>query len=112
MPISSVKSVKQSSIGGIGAQKSPEVTIQNKIPMNLTTTEQNLTSFQSVPNSSNVNKSLQSNENKKPSPDGVQICSCIERVTLEASHKCSHSGPNAIHLDMDRVMKFISGRKK
>ena len=49
---------------------------------------------------------------KKTSLDGVQIVNCIETLTLEASHKCSHSGQNAIHLDIDRVIQFISDRKK
>ena len=109
---SSLNSGKQSSSGGNGAQKSPEASSQKKNPINLTTTTKKITSFQSAPKSANVNKSPQSIGNKKPSADDVQICSCVERVTLGASHKCSHSGPNAIHLDMDRVMQFLSESEK
>ena len=109
---SSLNSGKQSSIGATGAQNSPEASTQNRNPINLTTTTKKVTSFQSVPKSANVNKSPQSNVNKKPSADDVQICSCVERVTLGTSHKCSHSGPNAIHLDMNRVMQFLSESEK
>ena len=62
---STVKSEKQSSIDGIEAKKTPEVSTQNKIPMNLNTTAKKVTSFQSIPNSANVNKIPQSNGNKK-----------------------------------------------
>ena len=57
-------------------------------------------------------KNAKSNTSKKVSSDNVQICSCVERATLDGSHKCSHSDPNAIHLDMNRVMEFLAESQK
>ena len=49
---------------------------------------------------------------KTMNPDDVKICSCVENATLDGSHKCSHSDPSAIHLNMDNVMKFLGEIKE
>ena len=54
-----------------------------------------------VPNQSKIN------------PDDVKICSCVETTSFDGANKCSHSSdPSAIHLDMDKVMKFLGDVKK
>jgi hypothetical protein len=49
----------------------------------------------------------------KINPDDVKICSCVETTSFNETNKCSHSSdPSAIHLDMDKVMKFLGDVKK
>ena len=49
----------------------------------------------------------------KINPDDVKICSCVETTSFDGTNKCSHSSdPSAIHLDMDKVMKFLGDVKK
>ena len=58
------------------------------------------------------NESIQTPCKRKLSEDEVQICSCVESATIDGANKCSHSGPNAIHLNMDNVMRFLTNNER
>ena len=68
--------------------------------------------FQDTPKSVNSTSNTQPPHKKKVSADDVQICSCFESATIGGANKCSHSGPNAIHLNMDKVMQFLAKSEK
>jgi len=76
------------------------------------TTSKTVRKFQDTPKSVNSIRNTQSPSNKKVSKDDVQICSCVESATIGGTNKCSHSGPNAIHLNMDKVMQFLAESEK
>ena len=114
--LKSISTPKQSIGTDSGAQKTfvtrEQVEPVNKSSLRTVTTSKTGTKFQAAPKSVNSTPNTQTNVNKKVSSDDVQICSCVERTNLNGSHKCSHSGPNAIHLDMDRVMQFLAESEK
>ena len=61
-----------------------------------------------APESAKSTKNTPARSKRKLSADDVQICSCFESATIGGANKCSHSGPNAIHLNMDKVMLFLA----
>ena len=105
---------------GIGSNTGPskscgapvKVEPMNKSSMPTGTTSKTVRKFQEAPKSVSSSKNSQPPCNKKVSADDVQICSCVESATIGGANKCSHSGPNAIHLNMDKVMQFLAESEK
>ena len=97
-----VSSTQQGAVKNYGSSASISRSSGNSNPL----------SAQKVQNGSKPPSSKMPNQSKI-NPDDVKICSCVETTSFDGANKCSHSSdPSAIHLDMDKVMKFLGDVKK